>query len=225
MRRTTLCSVLLLALLAATPLASAARSRPKAAPKCPPRHSRLVTADAQAEVYIRPEGVGPHGGYQAEGIFGCAYRDGRAYELGPPPSGGSSSGSAGVDKETLTGPIVAYEAFSNGANGGYSSSHVLVRDLRNGRLLHRIPTGTSPTPTPRQVGIGSVVAIVVKSDGAVAWMLEVDNELGKYQVHAVDKSGSRVLASGPEVDPSSLTLADSTLYWTQGGKPYSASLD
>jgi hypothetical protein len=125
----------------------------------------------------------------------------------------------------LTGPIVAYEAFSNGANGGYSSSHVLVRDLRNGRLLHRVPTGTSSTPTPRQVGIGLVVAIVVKSDGGMAWMLEVANELGKYQVHAVDKSGSRVIASGPEIDPSSLALAGSTLYWTQGGKPLSAVLN
>lgn len=223
MRRTTLCSTLLLALLAATPPASAAPSQRRTPPKCAPRHSRLLVADAQVEVYIRPEGFGPRGGYQAEEVFGCTYGHRRAYALGPPPSY-SSGGSAGVDKETLTGPIVAYEAFSEGMEDGYSRSEVVVRNLSNGHVLHEVPTGTSPTPKPGHVGIGSVVAFVVKRDGAVAWVLKVGIRPVEYQVHAVDKHGSRVLAAGPEIDPSSLRLVDNTLSWTQGGQTFTGSL-
>jgi hypothetical protein len=46
-----------------------------------------------------------------------------------------------------------------------------------------------------------------------------------FEVHAADRTGSRLLASGPTIDPHSLALAGSTLYWTQGGKPFTASLD
>ncbi len=99
---------------------------------------------------------------------------------------------------------------------------VIVRNLSTGRLVHRVPTGTSGIPTPRSIGIGSAVAIVVKSDGSVAWIVESGSE---YQVHAVDKTGSRVLAAGTDVDPRSLALTGSTLYWTQGGKPASAALN
>jgi hypothetical protein len=66
---------------------------------------------------------------------------------------------------------------------------------------------------------------VVKRDGSVAWIVETNQEEGRYQVHAVDKSGSRVLATGPDVDPTSLALAGSTLYWAQGDQPFSASLN
>jgi hypothetical protein len=41
----------------------------------------------------------------------------------------------------------------------------------------------------------------------------------------VDKNGSRLLASSTEIDPSSLALAGSTLYWTQGGKSMSSPLN
>ena len=71
--------------------------------------------------------------------------------------------------------------------------------------------------------------MVVKSDGAVAWIAE--NEIGpphgppEYEVNAVDKTGNRTLAAGTDIAPSSLALAGSTLYWTQGGKPMSAPLN
>ena len=68
-------------------------------------------------------------------------------------------------------------------------------------------------------------AIVVKSDGAVAWIVRTDPEEGMYQVHALDQTGSRVLSTGSDIAPSSLALAGSTLYWTQGGEPHSATLN
>ncbi len=99
-----------------------------------------------------------------------------------------------------------------------------MRNLRTGRLIRKLPTGTPMTPRPSWIGIGPTTAIVVKSDGAVAWIVETDFPT-EYQVHTVDKSGNRVLASGTDIDPSSLALAGNTLYWTQGGQPFSAPLD
>jgi hypothetical protein len=109
---------------------------------------------------------------------------------------------------------------------GFQEWKVVVENLRTGRVLHKVPTGTS---SPGAVGIGPVVSLVVKSDGAVAWIVE--NEIparhvpAEYEVHAVDKTGNRLLASGSDIDPHSLALAGSTLYWTQGGKPMSAPLN
>jgi hypothetical protein len=128
---------------------------------------------------------------------------------------------------TLSGPVVAYEvASATGAEGQAQtvSFTVVVRDLRGGRVLHDVPSGT-PAANPFAVGVGRTVAVVVKSDGAVAWIAKAPPYEGTYQLHAVDKSGSRVLATGADIDPSSLALAGSTLYWTQGGKPMSAPLD
>jgi hypothetical protein len=186
----------------------------------------VLVADEQAMVYLRPETSSSTGQYESTEIFGCTYKYGRSYDFGVPEmlnNGGS------VVRETLTGTFAAYEDAS-GSSGKYEEPYrpkwiIVVRNLRNGRVLHKIPTGTPTTPNPKFVGIGPTKAIVVKSDGAVAWIVETSAEEGKYQVHAVDQSGSRVLASSPEIEPHSLALVGSTLYWTQGGKPSSAVLN
>jgi hypothetical protein len=73
-------------------------------------------------------------------------------------------------------------------------------------------------------GIGPITSLVVKPDAAVAWIVNTDEENGGYQVHAADKTGPRVLATGADIAPGSLALAGSTLYWTQGGRPFSGVL-
>src|SRR4029077_17139210 len=102
-------------------------------------------------------------------------------------------------------------------------------------------------PPARYIGVGNVVALVLKSDGSVAWIADdymrsiTPGGTGPpyFDVYAVDRSGTRLLASGTDVDPSSLALsvggnnigmssrsvAGSTLYWTQGGKPFSTTLN
>jgi hypothetical protein len=189
----------------------------------------VVLADSQAEVYLAPEEAALP---EFLGFYGCSYEDKRSYLLGSPPEG-SSSGETGIRRETLAGSIVAFE-------GGSASTYygtdwlIVVRDLRNGKVLHSVPTGTPIHPEPprtedgitrQDVGVGPATAVVVKSDGAVAWIVETDREEGYYQVHVLDGSGSRVLAEGPEIAPASLALVGSTLYWTQGGKPFSATLN
>jgi hypothetical protein len=75
---------------------------------------------------------------------------------------------------------------------------------------------------PGDIGLGDTAAIVVKSDGSVAWIVTTSDG---PQVRSVDKTGEHLLAASPEIDPTSLALAGSTLYWMQGGKPMSATLD
>lgn len=100
---------------------------------------------------------------------------------------------------------------------------MVVRNLRIGQILHRTPTGAKNHP--KFVGDGPTTAIVVKADGAVAWTTDTVQSEDRYQVHALDKTGERTLAVGSNIDPRSLALAGSTLYWTQGGKSESAVLN
>lgn len=117
--------------------------------------------------------------------------------------------------------MTAYEKFSDTTNYGVSELYekkIIVRDLYTGHIVHNIPISSS------------VSVIVVKSDGAVAWTINVvEKPLQKgpetYQVHAVDKTGNRILASSTTIDPHSLALVGNTIYWTQNGKPESAILN
>ncbi len=124
----------------------------------------------------------------------------------------------------LVGPVIAYDVGSAFETlSEHSVEEIWVRNLATGKLLHRMPNG-SPAK-PGDVGIGDTTAIVVKPDGSVAWIARASKELGNIQVRSVDKTGSHLLAASPEIEPDSLALAGSTLYWTEGGKPMSASLN
>jgi hypothetical protein len=185
----------------------------------------VLVADGQAQVYTTRGNFGLM-------VVGCAYGHRSSSMLGLFPECGSAGGCAGVEQETLAGPIIAYGAFSApepdpGSGEGKGSFLVVVRDLRSGKVLLITPTGTpGGTPTPGRVGVGRAVAIVLKSDGAVAWIAEKEagSSGGGYEVHAADRAGIRLLAAGAGIEPSSLALGGSTLYWTQAGGPASASL-
>jgi hypothetical protein len=125
---------------------------------------------------------------------------------------------------TLSGAMVAY---GEGRISPFerSEDYVVVQDLRTGRTIYHVPTGTEVNPIPGDVGVGEVAAVVVKADGSVAWIVQTTRENGRYQVHADDKSGSRLLAEGPDIAPRSLALAGSTLYWTEAGRPSLAALN
>jgi hypothetical protein len=223
-------TIILLGLLAGASVA-AARLRHRVAPRCPPGNEGVMAAGAQVVVYKAGTSVyEPEEHKFEEGpeeIFGCAHRAKRPYRLGPPLYGSATSGNGGVGSITLAGPIVAYdvgevpgmEALSNRR----SVHEIWVRNLRTGKLIHRVPNG-SPAELG-DVGLGDTTEIVVKSDGSVAWIVRAGDTLGGIQVRSVDKTGSHLLAASSEIDPDSLALAGSTLYWMQGGKPMSAVLN
>jgi hypothetical protein len=87
--------------------------------------------------------------------------------------------------------------------------------------VHNEETGTQT----ERVGIGPCYSLVVKSDGAVAWIADDEWVPSKeYQVHVVDRLGSRVVSSGTEIEGKSLRLVGSTLSWIQGGRRQTAVL-
>ena len=245
MRGTTTVTISVMAmLLPGVSVASASTVR-KARSKCLPKHAHIIAANRKAEIFAASD---PPGLDEYVDVYGCVNGGSRTYHLGALPSI-SSQGTEGVQDETLAGTVVAYEEYSVG--GYYSRQQerrVVVRDLRNGRVLHRVPTGVPLNPEPEVVGVGNVVAIVVKSDGAVAWIADdygrtvrptALSEFPYFDLEAVDRSGSRLLASGTGIDPSSLALSvggvnigrgsgglpGTTLYWTQAGHLFSSLLN
>jgi hypothetical protein len=221
MRRIAISTISALALLLEAASPSAAHVRHTTPPKCPPAKSHVLLADAQVELYSAVEVVNMYNDKGAR-IHGCAYGH-KSYLLGAEVEEcGSGVPCGGVRREVLAGPLVAYEEGSGGETA--NTYLVVVRNLRTGRVIRKLPTGTPVTPRPLWVGIGPTTAIVIKSDGAVAWIVETGFP-AEYQVHAVNKSGSRVLASGVDIAPSSLALAGNTLYWRQSGQSISAPLD
>jgi hypothetical protein len=218
-------------LLASLGSAGATSTHRRPLAKCAPRHAHALVKGAQAEVYeketidvdVKP-GEDP---IIEDDVYGCAYGHKRAYVLGH-PSGGTPQGGGGVEQETLAGTIVAYEVFSVHNPEEHVASYfwIVVRDLRDGRVLHKVPTGAITGPNPEgSVGIGPISALVVKWDGSVAWTTGGEGVQGEYQVHVLDKVGERLVAAGTDVEPRSLVLHGSTLSWVQGGKRLTAPLD
>jgi hypothetical protein len=201
-------------LLPATAGQAGARASGRAA-QCGPAHAEPILADSQAEIYLEVLGGPP------SSALGCVYGHRHPVLLGVDNEGcAGSAGSCtgGVERLTLNGTVAAYDA------GQGADYHVVARDLRSGRILRRALAGARP-------GIGPATAIVTTSSGALAWIVEVEeeNETTKapavYEVRAADKSGVRVLASGSGIVPNSLALAGNTVYWTQGGKAASTTLN
>jgi hypothetical protein len=199
-------------------------------------YRRTIAANQVAQVYSLWEIPPPRVVKALEGpehrIYGCAYGHRGAIWLGSEPSNGGGGKymnlNVGGDRNVvLAGSIVAYEDYSltEGLEGFRFG--VTVEDLRTGRTLHHEPTGKRKVcgECDLEFGFGHTTAIVVNEGGGVAWIVEVPvDEGGGYQVHAVDSSGSRMPDSGPEIDPSSLALGGSTLYWMHGAQAHTATL-
>jgi hypothetical protein len=189
-----------------------------------PPHSRIVVADAQALAYEMLPGAS----LERE-IYACTFGARRANRLGEAlPSVTTSQGISGVTLEALGGPVVGYETVS----GDFDT--IIVRDLRSGRVLHRLLTGIATHPEPGFRGSGPARALVVKSNGAVVWIAVTRIErvsplsptvIGEDAVEAVGTTGAKLLASGTLIDTSSLALANSRLYWMHGGRPAYALLN
>ncbi len=223
-------SIVLLVLVIAmcgvvAPLATAHDSATRAAShrgpsRCSTVHSHLVAADTQAQVFTALNS------YPTNSYYGCVYGSRHIYELGTLSDceDVSLGGCGGISRLGLAGTIVAYEEFMFPPGGAW---WVVVRDLRSGRVLRRLPTNA---PGPVNTA-GAVEALVVKSDGAVAWIAQahlptaIRNGPREYELYAADaRSESRLLASGPGIGPRSLALVGSTVYWMQEGHPMSAFL-
>src|SRR4029077_2404120 len=171
MRRMATVAISVLALLLTAAGASAARGRRAMPAKCVPS-SHVLFADSRVQVYAAHD-------EEVVSIRGCAYGQRRSFFVAGCNRQEGAAACAASSHVALAGPVVAYEegffVAGNEFESGVEECIVAVRHLGTGRVLHKVPTGT-PTPPNRPhlrlVGNGFAVAIVVKSDGAVAWINE-----------------------------------------------------
>ena len=163
-------------------------------------------------------GVGASGTLE---VFGCSYGHLHSYVLGGPPKCNTAGPCESVERETLAGPLVAYQEFQS--TSCCTRWLVMVRDLRTGRVIRRLPTGSANPHEPLLVGNGQRTVAIAREERRLGCLDQrIQLYSAEYEVHAVDRSGSRVLSAGADIDPHSLALAGSTLYWIQAGKPMSA---
>ena len=93
--------------------------------------------------------------------FGCAAGGARSYRLGVRTN---CIGADLVGPIVVAGEVAAYGSERCGVDTGFTQ--VLVRDLRTGKRVSASPAVTSPGPE----SFASVSALVVRSDGAAAWV-------------------------------------------------------
>jgi hypothetical protein len=185
--------------LTAAPGSSAGRLAAVARAVCGPASARTLAGDAMARVYVA-------GG----GAYGCVAGATRSHRLG---STGVSIGAARIETVRVSGSIAAYGLRTSGVDTGYAT--VTLRRLTTGRVLAQHPATTRIGVE----GFQSVDSLVLKADGAVAWIATA-RSIGRpnfvRQIQRLDDRGLRVLDFGPQVDAASLVLHGSTLSWKHG---------
>jgi hypothetical protein len=167
-------------------------------------HRHVFASNGHAAVYTA------HGAYYA-----CDVATGTRIKLG---SATLCIGSARFDHAALAGDLVAYGIERCGVDTGTAS--VLVRRLSDGERLKSFPAITIGTlPESYQ----SVSSIVIRRDGAVAWISGAHSIIGRGTRVAVYGNG-RLLDSGLAIGPASLRLNGTTLSWKHGSETRTATL-
>jgi hypothetical protein len=143
-----------------------------------------------------------------------------AFRLGQRPT---CIGAARVDPVRVAGEFAGYGLTRCGVDTG--STQVIVRRLSDGKRMLGAPAASSPGPESFQ----SVGSLVLKPDGAVAW-IGVGNSIVTHTrtvaVYKADRHGSvERLDSGTTVRPGSLRLHGSKLSWAHNGSVRQASLN
>jgi hypothetical protein len=189
-----------IAIAAVALMASASSMAVSSSPVCGPANTKTLAASQTARVYSS----GPW-------VYGCAAATGRSYRLG---QRSTCIGAARVGPVVLAGTMAAYGSEQCGVDTG--SAEVIVRRLSNGRTLTQLPATT--------IGVGaefyeSVTAVVVKRDGAVAWIGVNHSIISKrvaIEVHKDDRAGATLLDSGAGIHTTSLRRDGSRLTWKDG---------
>jgi hypothetical protein len=154
-----------------------------------------------------------------ETVYGCSLPARRSFRLGTRVIFSHSH----LDHVAVAGRMVAYGLTAFGVDTG--RTNVLVRRLSDGRLL----ASFSATDLGFVESFSTVGSIVVKSDGAVAWIGHTSSIVGRGRgtevfEATVSASSPTRLDSGNAIDPASLRLDGSTLTWRHGGAARHATL-
>jgi hypothetical protein len=184
-----------------------------AATACAKKGSKTVAASERARIYTQ-KGTGQEKGSVL--YFGCWYSNERRTKI-------YTAGDPDVDHAgtfRLAEKFVGFETETADPTGGESDASVQVFNLKTGKRVASELVGDN------NATFHSVTALVVKANGSFGW-IEAATAASQVnrRVKARDKSGLRLLDDGTDIRPDSLALAGSTLYWTRGGAPRSASLN
>jgi hypothetical protein len=153
-------------------------------------------------------------------VYGCAVGHATKYLLG---ASGRSPRATGVGPVVVAGDVAAYGLTRSGVDT--VSAQMVVRRLTDGaQLASAAATARTPVEAAQ-----SVDSLVVKSDGAVAWVGDAHSVFAPrgtdIEVHKIDRHGATLLDSGPTVSLTSLRLRGSNLSWKHGGAIRRATLD
>lgn len=170
-------------------------------PVCGPAGAQTLAADNVARVYAT-----------GQQVYGCAAGAKHAHHLG---TQSFCEGAARVGPVVVAGRLAAYGLERCGIDTG--STEVVVRRLSDGKRLRSAPA-TGPDGVE---AYNHVDSLVLKSDGAVAWIGAggsiVGHTPGVIEVYKADASGVVVrLDSGAAVAGHSLRLHGSLLSWRNG---------
>ncbi len=187
-----------LALLAVTSLGVDAEARHASRLKC---LTSGTTIDASNQVRLFQ--VGEDGDHE---LYACRLRGRRVRPLGY-----FVEARQGPDQATLAGRLVAFDYLTCSRDQLVScSGTVSVFDVgkRRERLARTVP--------------GRVKSLVLTPSGVVAWIRTAPDSTA---VSVLLKDGEHILATGNDIDPSSLARAGSRLYWLQAGTPRSVTFN
>lgn len=168
---------------------------------CGPFDAKTLGASSVARVYA-----------MGNSVFGCSVDGSGAFLLGQRKT---CIGAARVAPVVVAREFAAYGLARCGVDTG--STQVVVRRLTDGKIV-RVAVATTPPGVESYQSVGS---LVLKGDGAVAWIGVGRSLVGhaspKIEVYRANRRGKvQLLDSGLSVRPGSLTLQGSRLSWKNG---------
>ena len=177
---------------------------------CGAHFARTLVANSRARVFV-----------QAGSVYGCARGHRHVYLLGRSALG-IAAGQGRVGAVALGGVDAAYSLTQMGVDT--ASTEVVVRRLDDGHTVH---TASATTEALGPEFFQSVDALVVKSDGAVAWTAtggSIVRHNMEIEVDRIDRRGEARLDRGSGIAAHSLRLRGSQLRWRHGSATRSSTL-
>ncbi|MEA2374213.1 MAG: hypothetical protein QOD53_676 [Thermoleophilaceae bacterium] len=145
--------------------------------------------------------------------YACLYRGGGAKLLTYDLAGSGTDVFHGAEFQLAGTFVASAQVECGGGECDYSS--VRSVDLRTRR--------TARSPDRMQPDLLAPFALRLAKSGSFA-VAARERYPSVYGVFAVEARGKRTLDSGVDVDPNSLALAGSRVYWMRGGVPRSATI-
>jgi hypothetical protein len=166
----------------------------EAAHRCPPRGAKVVRTKGRVHVYK----------LQHE-VYACLGRTGKRYALG------DSDVESFVAPIRIDGSLVGF-ARQDYDHYGYSEATVVVRNLRDGTILHSFHDSGGAYGA---CDAYSVTDVALAPSGAVAWIADVGScTASRYEVDAFATGEPHAVLDGDaSIEPESLRYAQGSIFW------------